>query len=250
MPDRGTAVAREHQVLVIIPAYNEEASVGSVIDEVRALGSRFVPVVIDDGSTDRTRRTAAAHHARVVSLPVNMGIGGAVQTGIQVAMRDGFGFCCQIDGDGQHVATELLKLLKVQEVGGQNIVIGSRYIARDGLEGDRSTAMRRLGSRIISATIALAFRGARVSDPTSGLRLLDRRAILLFAADYPHDYPEPISISVAIRHGLTIVDVPVVMRAREHGLSSIGGVKSALYMFRVTCYILLARLRAPRERKE
>lgn len=250
MPEPGSTIPRDRQVLVIIPAYNEEASVGGVIDEVRALGPRFVPIVIDDGSTDRTRRTATEHGARVASLPLNLGIGGAVQTGIQVALRDGFGFCCQIDGDGQHVATELLRLVEAQESGGQNIVIGSRYIAGGGAGGDRSTAMRRLGSRIISATIALVFRGARVSDPTSGLRLLDRRAILLFASDYPHDYPEPISVSVAIRHGLTVVDVPVAMRAREHGRSSIGGIKNLLYMFRVTCYILLARLRTPRERKE
>lgn len=242
------ACSRDRQVLVIIPAYNEESSVGAVIEEVRALGPRFVPIVIDDGSTDRTRRRAAEHGARVVSLPINLGIGGAVQTGIRVAHQDGFGFCCQIDGDGQHIATELLRLIEAQERGGQNIVIGSRYIP--GAEGDRSTAMRRLGSRIISATIALVFRGARVSDPTSGLRLLDRRAILLFSADYPHDYPEPISVSVAIRHGLTVADVPVSMRARAHGQSSIGGVRNLLYMFRVICYILLARFRTPRERKE
>ena len=250
MPEPVPTVPRERQVLVIIPAYNEEASVGGVIEEVRALGPRFVPIVIDDGSADRTRRHAAERGARVVSLPMNLGIGGAVQTGIRVAMRDGFGFCCQIDGDGQHIASELLRLVEAQESGGQNIVIGSRYVGGDASEGDRSTAMRRLGSRIISSTIALVFRGARVTDPTSGLRLLDRRAILLFAGDYPHDYPEPISIAVAIRHGLSVLDVPVSMRAREHGRSSIGGVKNLLYMFRVTCYIMLARLRTPREREE
>ncbi len=240
--------SRDRQILVVIPAYNEESSIGGVIEEVRALGPRFVPIVIDDGSTDRTRRRATEHGARVISLPINLGIGGAVQTGIQVAWQEGFGFCCQIDGDGQHIASELHRLIAAQEQGGQNIVIGSRYLP--GARGDRSTAMRRFGSRIISATIALVFRGARVSDPTSGLRLMDRQAILLFAAEYPFDYPEPISVSVAIRHGLTVTDVPVAMRARAHGRSSIGGVRNLLYMFRVICYILLARFRTPREGKE
>jgi glycosyltransferase involved in cell wall biosynthesis len=240
--------SRRDQVLVVIPAFNEESTVGAVIREVLALGPGFVPVVIDDGSTDRTARRAAEHGARLVSLPMNLGIGGAVQTGIQLARQDGFGFCCQIDGDGQHIAAELLRLVEKQRRDGDNIVIGSRYIP--GAEGDRSTRMRRLGSRIISLTISIVFRGARVSDPTSGLRLLDRRAILLFASDYPHDYPEPISVSVAIRNGLSVADVPVSMRARSHGQSSIGGIKNLLYMFRVICYIVLARCRPPREGKE
>lgn len=233
---------------MVIPAFNEEDSIASVIDEVRSLGSRFVPVVIDDGSSDATRLRAGECGGWVVPLPMNLGIGGAVQTGIQVAWREGFGYCCQIDGDGQHVATELLKLLEVMDRGGHNIVIGSRYI--DGAGGDKSTAMRRLGSRIISRTIAMAFDGASVTDPTSGLRLFDRETIALFARDYPHDYPEPISVSVAIRNGLKVVDVPVSMRAREHGQSSIGGIKNALYMFRVICYIWLARLRKPDMRKD
>ncbi len=234
---------RSERVLVIIPAFNEEGSIASVIEEVRLLGARFVPVVIDDGSSDATRARAIGCGARVVSLPMNLGIGGAVQTGIQVAWREGYGFCCQVDGDGQHVAAELIGLIEVMDRGGHNIVIGSRFV--DGAGGDQSTAMRRLGSRIISRTISLAFGGASVSDPTSGLRLIDREAIGLFAREYPHDYPEPISVSIAIRQGLTVVDVPVSMRAREHGRSSIGGVTNALYMFRVICYILLARLRKP-----
>jgi glycosyltransferase involved in cell wall biosynthesis len=231
------------QVLVVIPAFNESGSIAAVVHEVLAMGPRFVPIVIDDGSSDGTRTVAKAAGARVVTLPSNLGIGGAVQTGIRAAFRDGFGFCAQVDGDGQHIATELNKLLAARAETGAHIVVGSRYIGD--LEGDRSTRMRRFGSRVIARAIAIFFGGARVSDPTSGLRLLDRSAIRLFAGDYPHDYPEPISAAVALRNGLRIIEVPVAMRARQAGRSSIAGLRTLSYMIRVIFYIAVARLRRP-----
>jgi len=165
-----------------------------------------------------------------------------VQTGTRFARDNGYDFCVQIDGDGQHPPAEVMKLLQAYRQGKANVVIGSRYLTSLTF---RSTLARRMGSRIIGAALRLFFGGTRISDPTSGLRLFDRAAIEFFAARYPHDYPEPISIAWALRSGLTIKEVPVRMRAREHGVSSIAGLRTMSYMVRVLSYIVLARLQTP-----
>jgi glycosyltransferase involved in cell wall biosynthesis len=238
----GTAVETPQRVrpriLLVIPCYNEEASIGDLLREIAAASAEYHPLVIDDGSADSTSAVAGAH-APVVRLIENLGIGGAVQTGIKYAERHGFDVCIQIDGDGQHDPKEISALLDAYRQRPHNIVIGSRFIDNTGF---RSTMSRRMGSKLIAFALNTLFAGGRITDPTSGMRLMDRRAIELFARRYPLDFPEPISLAWAMRAGLTISETAVEMRARETGESSIDGFKPLTYMIRVLGYILLARL--------
>ena len=223
---------------IIIPCYNEERAVPGVVAEVRAFDDSLVTVVIDDGSSDDTAKVAG-ETSRVVRLPVNLGIGGAVQAGILYAARNGFDACIQVDGDGQHAAAEIASLMKAHAETGANLVIGSRFLS-DG--GFRSTAFRRAGIRTIASALSTLF-GVRVTDPTSGFRLMDRQAIALFSRQYSQDFPEPVSIAVAVEHGLRVVEAPVTMRERVHGTSSLAGLRSFVYMFRVLAYLVLLRLK-------
>jgi glycosyltransferase involved in cell wall biosynthesis len=226
------------RILLVIPCYNEEASIGDLLLEIAAASADYHPLVIDDGSSDSTGAVAGAH-AQVVRLIENLGIGGAVQTGIKYAERHGFDICIQIDGDGQHNPQEIRALLDCYRQRPHNIVIGSRFIDNTGF---RSTVSRRLGSKLIALALNNLFAGGRITDPTSGMRLMDRRAIEFFARRYPLDFPEPISLAWAMRAGLSISETAVEMRARETGESSIDGFKPLTYMIRVLGYILLARL--------
>jgi glycosyltransferase involved in cell wall biosynthesis len=226
------------RILLVIPCYNEEASIGDLLQEIAATSPEYHPLVIDDGSSDSTSAVASAH-AQVVRLIENLGIGGAVQTGLKYAERNGFDICIQIDGDGQHNPQEISALLDAYRERAHNIIIGSRFIDNAGF---RSTASRRMGCKLIALALNTLFAGNRITDPTSGMRLLDRRAIELFARRYPLDFPEPISLAWAMRAGLTISETAVEMRAREKGESSIDGLKPMAYMIRVLGYILLARL--------
>lgn len=225
------------RVLLILPCFNEAAVIGQLLQEIKALDAPYDPLVIDDGSTDDTF-AVASRYAPCVRLSNNLGIGGAVQTGIKYAHRNGYELCVQIDGDGQHPPDQIAGLLDVYRTDPANIIVGSRYLAAGAY---RSTWVRRLGSRCIAMTIQMMFGGARVTDPTSGMRLMDKRAIAQFAATYPHDFPEPISLAWAIRRGLAIREIPVDMRAREHGLSSIRRLKILAYMLRVIFYVISAR---------
>jgi glycosyltransferase involved in cell wall biosynthesis len=225
------------RLLVVVPAYNEAASLRRLLPEIaRELPGASV-LVVDDGSRDRTFEVARdfAPCARAVQ---NLGIGGAVQTGIRYADREGFELCVQVDGDGQHPPAAVRKLLDVHARTGADIVIGSRFLEGRGFQ---SSAARRLGIRVIALALRLLF-GRAIRDCTSGLRLLDRKAIALFARDYPRDFPEPISGAIALRQGLVIEEVPVEMRERAEGASSIAGVKPLLYMIRVLGYLVLTRL--------
>jgi glycosyltransferase involved in cell wall biosynthesis len=227
------------RILVIIPCLNEEKSLPGLLNEISRLDIDLTALVVDDHSTDATYEVAAGANHRV-RLLVNLGIGGAVQTGIKFAAANGFDFCIQIDGDGQHPPDQIAKLIAAQGPSGAAIVIGSRYLHNGRF---RSTWARRLGSRIIGLTIGLLFRAPAIMDPTSGMRLMDRRAIDFFARRYPHDFPEPISLAWAVRSGLKVQECPVDMRAREHGRSSISILKSFAYMLRVLGYVMLARLK-------
>lgn len=232
------------KVLLILPCYNEAGSIRALLEEIAALGARYDTVVIDDGSTDATY-AIASRFSPCVRLLANQGIGGAVQTGIRYALKHGYDFCVQIDGDGQHPPDQVAKLLARYQQGGCSIVVGSRYLAE---ETFRSTWARRLGSGVIGRAIGLLFGVPVVTDPTSGMRLMDRRAITFFASRYPHDFPEPISLAWSLRHGLTVAEVAVAMRAREHGSSSIAGLRTLAYMVRVLGYVTLARVQRRRVR--
>jgi glycosyltransferase involved in cell wall biosynthesis len=234
--------ASASRVLVVIPCFNEEASIGGVLSEIAATGCHYHTLVVDDGSSDATAAIASCR-SPVARLAQNLGIGGAVQTGIKYAARNDFDFCIQIDGDGQHDPRAIATLLNAYRERPANITIGSRFIDHAGF---CSTRMRRAGIRLIVLALNSLFSGGgRITDPTSGMRLMDRSAIAFFAKAYPTDFPEPISLAWAMRQGLTVSEVPVEMRPREAGISSIDGLKSASYMVRVLGYILLARLVKP-----
>jgi glycosyltransferase involved in cell wall biosynthesis len=226
------------RVLLIVPCYNEQESIADLLREIHALGAGYSSVVIDDGSSDATS-VVAEPHSPVVRLASNLGIGGAVQTGIKYAFRVGYDFCVQIDGDGQHIPAEIDFLLRSHRECPRNVIIGSRYLAGSGF---RSTLTRRLGSRLISSALDCLFKGGRITDPTSGMRLMDRDAMALFSRRYPQDFPEPVSLAWAMRAGLSVGETAVTMRAREKGSSSISGLKPLAYMIRVLSYIVLARL--------
>ncbi len=233
------------KILVIIPAYNEASAVGAVVAEVHAQAPSADILVVDDGSWDSTAHQAAAAGARVVSLPFNLGIGGAVQTGFRYADAASYDIAIQIDGDGQHDASYLPVLIKPILEGNADMVVGSRFKttkADIGPQGFQSTFSRRLGIHFFTHLIGI-LTGLHVTDPTSGFRAYNRRMISAFARYYPGDFPEPEALVVAKRLGVRVCEVPVKMRRREAGKSSIGHVKSVYYMLKVTFAILLHMIR-------
>jgi glycosyltransferase involved in cell wall biosynthesis len=227
------------RTIAIVPAYNEEDSLGTVLEEIRAADPELEVVVVNDGSTDGTARAAAAAGAAVVSLPFNVGIGGAVQTGYQYALEHGFEVAIQVDGDGQHDPREIGQVLEPIFDGRADLVVGTRFVKGGGYRGTR---LRRVGIRIFAAVVSLLV-GQRVSDTTSGFRAVNRQALKLFAAEYPHDYPEVESIVLLSRHHLRMLEVPVQMRVRETGNSSITAMRSAYYMIKVLLALFIGIFR-------
>jgi glycosyltransferase involved in cell wall biosynthesis len=232
------------RVLIIIPCYNEEGAIAKLLTEIAQCRKHYETIVIDDGSQDATYQIAR-QYSPTVKLLRNLGIGGAVQTGIKYAQGKDFDFCIQIDGDGQHPPGEICKLLQAYRQAPRSIIVGSRYLQHDSF---RSTWARRFGGQVIARALSTLFPQSAVTDPTSGMRLMDRKAIRFFAQNYPHDFPEPISLAWALKEGLAVGEVPVMMRARDHGSSSIIGLKPIVYMMRVLGYIALARLLRPAPR--
>lgn len=219
------------RVAVIIPAYNEAATVERVVEAVRAAGP-FDPVVVDDGSTDATPRVARRAGARVLPLPTNLGIGGAVQTGLRYARDTGYAVAVQVDADGQHDPCDIPALLAAVEEAGADLAVGSRFL---GVGDYRPPLARALGMRFFRGLVRLWVRDIR--DTTSGFRAFSRRAIELFARVYPIDYPEVEALVIAHRAGLRIVEVPVAMRARQAGRSSITPLRSVFYGVKVSLAI-------------
>ena len=229
--------------LAIVPAYNEEATVASVVDDLRRHAPDFDVLVIDDGSTDGTTACARAAGATVLRMPFNVGIGGTVQAGYQYAMEQGYSYAVQVDGDGQHDACEIPKLFeRLCEPPDVHMVTGSRFLCVDE-EGHRSTRSRRLGIRIFARVLSM-LTGQPVTDPTSGFRMIDRRGIELFARDYPHDYPEVEAVLMIHAHQLRSAEVPVRMRERLGGTSSINASRSVYYMVKVLLAIFVGLFRA------
>jgi glycosyltransferase involved in cell wall biosynthesis len=226
--------------IAIVPARNEEGAVGGVVAEIRAFDPGLDVVVLDDGSTDQTAQAAAAAGAFVVRLPFNLGIGAAVQTGFKFALEHGYELAVRLDGDGQHDPAELPKLLGVLDRDEADVVVGSRFV--DGSDGHRGPRARRVGI-VFFAHLVSALTRQRVTDTTSGFQALNRRGIAIFAADYPHDYPEVEATVMVHKHRLRLVEVPVRMREREHGESSITILRSIYYMLKVTLALLVGMLR-------
>jgi len=228
------------KLLVIVPAYNEAKNLPFVVTSLRRYAPECDVAVVDDGSTDQTATVAAALGACVLRSSINLGIGGAVQTGYLWARDQGYDAAIQIDGDGQHDPRFIRDVLVPIERGEAEIVIGSRFL---GEEGFRSTALRRAGIRYLAWILRVRC-GARVTDPTSGFRAAGRAALELFAQRYPSDYPEPESIGIATRAGLRVREVSVQMREREHGRSSIDAWRTIYYLIKVSLALLFLPARA------
>jgi glycosyltransferase involved in cell wall biosynthesis len=223
----------------VVPAYNEERNIGRVVEELHAFDPGLTVVVVSDGSLDGTADAALAAGARVLRLPFNLGIGGAVQTGFRYAWENGYELAVRCDGDGQHIPAELPKVIGPVVSGEADIAVGSRFA---GGEGYRSSASRRIGIRLLALVVSAIAR-QRVTDTTSGFQALNRRALELFASDYPHDYPEVEGMVMTIKHRLRLVEVPVQMREREHGRSSITALRSVYYMAKVLVALFVGLFR-------
>ncbi len=227
------------RLLVLIPAYNEELNVGNTVSDVLK-NCAFVDVlVIDDGSGDRTVEAARDAGAHVLSLPVNLGIGGAVQTGFLFALRQGYTYVVRMDADGQHQAKDV-KAVFDGLLKDADIVVGSRFLRKDGFQGER---LRKVGIRLIAWLCRLLNGGLRIDDPTSGFRGYSRKALNLFEKRYPADYPEPEELIMAANAHCRIIEVPVTMAPRQHGRSSISGWISGFYVLKVVLAAFIERSR-------
>lgn len=228
------------KVLVIIPALNEEKRIVSVIQQVRKEISLAQVLVVDDGSSDQTAKTAVACGAKVLSHPFNLGYGAALQTGYKYALKYGFDCVLQMDGDGQHDARDLQALLRELQKGEVDLVIGSRFL---GGGEYRSPFLRRMGM-LLFGLIASALNGQKISDPTSGFQALGRRTLELCVSDaFPGDYPDADVLVMLHRAGLRIREVPVLMHPNVRGQSMHSGLKPLYYIYKMFLSIALNLLR-------
>lgn len=225
--------------LVIIPAFNEEENILQTIADIKENAPDFDYIVINDCSRDSTLEICKKNHIHVLNLPINLGIGGAVQTGYVYAYNNHYDIAVQFDGDGQHDAKYLRIMADAMEKEKADMVIGSRFIERRGFQ---SYLFRRLGIRFFSVMLRVFF-GQKITDATSGLRMCNRRVIELFVKDYPRDYPEPETAARLLRKKYKVIEIPVTMRERAGGVSSISIKNAVYYMVKVSLAIFIERLR-------
>jgi len=225
------------KILLIIPAYNEEKNLLSVITSLQQICPQCDILVVDDCSNDGTSKVCKNVNVNVVSLPVNLGIGGAVQTGYKYASYFGYDIAIQVDGDGQHNAEYINDLIE-KISGGVDLCIGSRFIEKQGFQ---STALRRVGINYFSKLIKLLSKKL-ITDPTSGFRACNRRVIECFAKEYPTDFPEPETAIYICKRDFSICEIPVIMNDRVEGKSSITKIKSIYYMIKVSIAIIIASI--------
>ncbi|WP_088007133.1 glycosyltransferase family 2 protein [Indiicoccus explosivorum] len=224
----------DSKILIIVPAYNEEQA---IVNTVRAL-EKFVEydyIIVNDGSTDMTKNLLETHQFNHITLPVNLGIGGAVQTGYRYAVRHGYDYAIQLDADGQHNPEDLRHLVSEMEKRQVDMLIGSRFLEKSNYRG---SFLRRTGILYFNYLLRLIAR-VNITDPTSGYRIVNRRVCEWFAVDYPVDYPEVEVIAKIARKGYKVEETKVEMNARQGGVSSITPVKSLYYMAKVTFFSLI-----------
>lgn len=225
--------------LIIIPAYNEEGNLEAIVDSISKKAPSFDYVIINDCSTDSTLEVLKKNGFSYLNLPVNLGIGGAVQTGYRYAYYHGYDNAVQFDGDGQHDASYLEAMLETINNSGADMVIGSRFIENEGFQ---SSALRRFGIKYFCGLIRL-LTGKKVTDPTSGYRMCNKTILKKFALDYPKDYPEPETLVSVLTEGFKVIEIPMIMQERQSGKSSINIKAGCYYMIKVSLAMLLARLK-------
>lgn len=228
----------------IIPCFNEEGNIAAVVTELQQQCPELSILVVDDASTDRTSQVAESLiPGQTLRLPLNLGVGGAMQTGLKFALQNDFSFAIKIDGDGQHPPQAIKELLEPLKQGIADIVVGSRFIRNN--TGFRSSFFRRVGI-IFFELLGLLLTGKRFTDPTSGFRAYNRTAIEFMANHYPtFDYPEPEELVLASKNGLRVTELPVCMRERLSGASTISSSISIYFMLKVTLAMILISLRPP-----
>lgn len=232
------------KTLIIIPAYNEQENIKLIIDNLIKNYPQFDYVVINDCSVDNTKTILENNNYNHINLPVNLGIGGGIQTGYKYALEKGYDIAIQMDGDGQHDPKFLDEVIKPIEKGMADIVIGSRFIEKEGFQ---STYLRRLGINFLSTLIKFVS-GVKIKDVTSGYRAVNKKFIEIYAREYAQDYPEPEAIVKASMYNANILEYPVVMFERISGKSSISPLKSIYYMIKVSLSIILYRLTLDKRR--
>ena len=227
------------KALIIIPAYNEEKNLPIVIEEINKKTSNFDYIIINDCSTDDTENLCKKRNYNVINLPINLGIGGGVQTGYLYARKYEYEYAVQFDGDGQHEADYLEKMLNEIKKEEYDMIIGSRFLEKEGFQ---STKLRRTGINILSIIIRL-FNKEEIRDVTSGLRIVNKKLIKEFCEYYPSDYPEPESINYCLRKKYKIKEIPVIMYERREGQSSINYIKAIYYMIKVCLALIIDNLK-------
>ena len=225
--------------LIIIPAYNESESIKRTVEEIKKKAGDFDYIVINDCSKDDTKKICEENGFNLINLPINLGIGGAVQTGYKYGYTHGSDLAVQVDGDGQHDPIFLKKMADCMREHNADMVIGSRFIQKEGFQ---SSGTRRIGIKYFTILIK-CLTGKKITDPTSGLRMVNRNVMKMFIDNYPKDYPEPESVVAVLRQGEKVEELPVVMRARSGGVSSISLKKSVYYMIKVSLAIIIERIR-------
>lgn len=226
------------KILVIIPAYNEEESILTTVQALNSVHPEVDAVVVNDASKDNTKNILSENHIHYLDLPVNLGIGGGVQAGDMYAYRNGYDIAIQMDGDGQHPASELDKIIAPIKAEKADIVVGSRFVNKEGFQ---SSAIRRFGIKFLSSLIYLCT-GKHILDVTSGYRAVNRKFIKIFSEEYAQDYPEPEALVTAAKKGAEIIEVPVMMKERQGGMSSISPIKSIYYMIKVSLAIIIKNI--------
>lgn len=225
--------------IIIIPAYNESGNIEKTIKDIKDNAPDFDYIIINDCSTDNTLEICRNNNFNYINLPINLGIGGAVQAGYRYAFYHGYDAAVQFDGDGQHDAKYLGKMLDCLAETDSDMVIGSRFIEKEGFQ---SSGIRRVGIKYFTFLIRLLTK-TTITDPTSGMRIVNRSLMKDFTFNYPKDYPEPESTVSALSKGYKISEVPVIMKEREEGKSSISMLNGGYYMIKVSLAILIARIK-------
>lgn len=233
------------RTLILIPAFNEEDSIGNLVTEVKKTLPNVDIVVISDGSNDETTKVAAFAGAEVLNLPCNLGVGGAMQAGFIYAFEKGYERVVRLDGDGQHPPSEVPKLQEAMDANYGDLIIGSRFVQKWSYES--TTWVRTLGIRVLSIFLSLICR-SRITDPTSGFWMMNRKLLCYFAHDYPIEYPEPEALALLRRHGFTYHEVPVFFRPRITGRSTIRRWGAVYYMIKVGLALIVDRIKPLNER--